>query len=148
MQICGLLEPDLVKKAVSELREILREKRTSDRFRGHTTVGPHRDDLEVFLDDKEMRKFASQGQKRTALLALKLAEIDSVVAERGAVPILLIDDISSELDQGRMKQLFEKLASYGGQVFMSSTGFGGIETSLPQKDFKRFQVEKGSVSEI
>lgn len=80
-------------------------KRKSDEFAGHTTVGPHRDDLVFYLDGQSVQAYASQGQQRTIALSLRLAEIDFIHQEIGEYPVLLLDDVLSELDDLRQKSL-------------------------------------------
>jgi DNA replication and repair protein RecF len=72
-------------------------------------VGPHRDDLLVFIDDAEARTFASQGQHRAVILALRLAEVALIEDETGDAPTLLLDDILSELDPARRRHFFAQL---------------------------------------
>ncbi len=93
-----------------------------DRARGMTSVGPHRADLLLYLGGKDVRKVASQGQQRAIVLALKLAEVDYLRAQLGAAPILLLDDVSSELDKERTEHLFAALAELDSQVWVSTTG--------------------------
>lgn len=80
-----------------------------DRARGWTTVGPHRDDLEIRLAGRELSRFGSQGERRTAAVALRLMEAEVLEAETGHRPILLLDDVFSELDEGRAERLLEWL---------------------------------------
>ncbi len=87
---------------------------------GTAIIGPHRDDLHVKLSGRLLRSYGSQGQQRTAVLALKLAEANLAFERYGEYPVLLLDDVSSELDGYRNKGLFECLQQ-GMQVFMSST---------------------------
>ncbi len=106
-----------------ELREIflqkLREKRSQDREYGLTSVGPHRDDLLALLDEKMVRDFASQGQKRSVALALKLASARLLEEASGLPPILLLDDVFAELDVGR-RERFGALISGQGQAFIAT----------------------------
>lgn len=93
-----------------------------DRARGMTCIGPHRSDLAFAIDGQPARSHASQGQQRALVLALKLAELSTVATRLGTAPILLLDDVSSELDTGRTKLLFALLATLGSQVWLSTTG--------------------------
>ena len=77
--------------------------------RAVTSVGPHRDDLRLTVAGREARVFGSQGQQRTVALSLKLAELSVVERERGEAPILLLDDVMSELDPRRRQQLIERI---------------------------------------
>jgi DNA replication and repair protein RecF len=77
---------------------------------GHSLIGPHRDDLEISLNGREIRKFGSSGQQRSALLLLQLANIEIFFEQRGEYPLFLLDDIDAELDYRRIGQLLEYLA--------------------------------------
>ncbi|MGH7566776.1 MAG: DNA replication/repair protein RecF [Gemmatimonadota bacterium] len=80
-----------------------------DRARGWTTVGPHRDDLEIRLAGRDLARFGSQGERRTAVVALRLMEAEVLEADTGHRPILLLDDVFSELDEGRAERLLDWL---------------------------------------
>ena len=86
---------------------------------GYTTVGPHRDDIKVLVNEIDVKSFGSQGQQRTAALSLKLAELEIIKEQTGEMPILILDDVLSELDKSRREKLlkFCKLT----QTFISST---------------------------
>jgi DNA replication and repair protein RecF len=102
-------------------RRALAESRDRDVRRGSASLGPHRDDLTLVLGEHPARNVASQGQHRAIVLSLKLAEIAVVRAARGLRPILLLDDVSSELDRGRAAALFTLLQQERGQVFLTTT---------------------------
>jgi len=102
------------------LRELL-ARRAEDERRGGTSVGPHRDDLSVELDGQPAGEFASQGQARALVLAFKLSELQSTAALTGAPPILLLDDVSSELDPARSAMLLDTLVSTAGQCILTTT---------------------------
>lgn len=91
-----------------------------DITRGNTSIGPHRDDLILKLDNVDIRAFGSQGQQRTAALALKLAEIGILKEETGETPVLLLDDVFSELDTERQKYLIDKIKNI--QTIVTCTG--------------------------
>ncbi len=103
------------------LRKALLDRRSEDLRRRVTTVGPHRDDLDVRLDDNAAADFASQGQARALVLAFKLAELRAARETSGEPPLLLLDDVSSELDPTRTAMLFETLAADAGQCVMTTT---------------------------
>ncbi len=90
-----------------------------DRRRCSTSVGPHRDDIRLVIDGVDARAFASQGQQRTAALALKMAELDWMQAETGERPVLLLDDVFSELDAARRAKLLDVVQ--GGQTIITCT---------------------------
>ena len=139
-----LLDPSLGDLA-GQFKAALRESFPKDRARGITSVGPHRADLEVFLGDLDARHYASQGQQRAIILSMKLGEVELLKEHLSAAPILLLDDVSSELDVRRTAQLFELISSVGGQVFITTTG----AANLPRRpEDQRFQVEEGQVSEV
>ena len=112
---------------------------------GHTAAGPHADDLLLELDGRPARRFASQGQQRTLALALKIAETRVLEAATGRTPLLLLDDVSSELDRERNRRLFEFLVAAGGQVFITSTHEDHILAGRPRADYC---VEDGRVSVV
>ncbi len=97
----------------------LRESRLKDRESGLTSVGPHRDDLLTFLNEKSVREFASQGQKRSVALALKLAAARLLEESTGLPPILILDDVFAELDPGR-RERFGALIAGRGQAFIAT----------------------------
>jgi DNA replication and repair protein RecF len=99
----------------------LSQRRTQDRARGSASVGPHRDDLLLELGGRPVRGIASQGQHRAVVLALELAEIAVVGGASGVRPVLLLDDVSSELDRPRTTALFEALRKERGQVILTTT---------------------------
>jgi DNA replication and repair protein RecF len=101
--------------------DALASRRASDMRRGSAGVGPHRDDLSLVIDGHAVRGVASQGQHRAVTLALKSAEIEVVGQARGVRPILLLDDVSSELDRARTAALFSFLREQQGQVFLTTT---------------------------
>lgn len=88
---------------------------------GYTTVGPHRDDVEIFINNIDVRNFGSQGQQRLATLSLKIAELEIFEQKLGEKPILLLDDVLSELDTKRCKNFLEQI--YGYQTILTATKF-------------------------
>ncbi|MBX2812330.1 MAG: DNA replication/repair protein RecF [Myxococcales bacterium] len=106
---------------VEALMDRLTANRPVDRRRGSTSVGPHRDDLVFELDGALAKERASQGQHRALILALKLVELEDLTETLQEPPILLLDDMSSELDAARTRQLFHCVQSLQGQVILTST---------------------------
>ncbi|MFR4383031.1 MAG: DNA replication/repair protein RecF [Phascolarctobacterium sp.] len=88
-------------------RNKLAERQSVDILRGNTSIGPHRDDLQLLLNNMSLRSFGSQGQQRSGALALKLSQLEYVRQEIGEFPILLLDDVMSELDNNRRAQLLQ-----------------------------------------
>ncbi len=123
----------------------LERRRFEDERRGGTSIGPHRDDLLVELDAQPAGEFASQGQARALVLAFKLSELESTAALTGAPPILLLDDVSSELDPTRSAMLLETLVSAAGQCILTTTAPhfvalpGGVEAH-------RVRVDRGTLA--
>lgn len=115
-------------------RSALAAQRLRDSRRGSSSIGPHRDEWELRLGDTPARQFASQGQHRALVLSIKSAEIEVVARARGAQPLVLLDDVSSELDRERTRALFTFLRRQRGQVLLTTTrpelvdlGEGGAE---------------------
>jgi len=106
------------------------EKSLSDDLRrGSTTIGPHHDDLLIQLDARDARSYASQGQQRTAVVSLKLAEAALVTRRAGERPVLLLDDVLSELDGDRRSALLRRVAGEG-QVIITSAEMGPFPADL------------------
>ena len=103
----------------------LAERTDSDLERGFTGHGPHRDELALRREGRELRAYGSRGQVRLGLLALLLAERDELAAERGAPPLLLLDDVMSELDAPRRARLVDVLRA-GGQTIVTATELGHV----------------------
>lgn len=99
--------------------KILKQNLNIDLIKGYTGVGIHRDDFELFVNDRELNLYGSQGQHRTAILALKFAEMEIIKEEVNENPILLLDDITSELDLERINLIFEKISGF--QVLITCT---------------------------
>ena len=129
-------------------RRALAARRAEDARRGNAAIGPHRDDLRLRIGDHPVRGVASQGQHRAVVLALKSAEVEVVGAARGVRPLLLLDDVSSELDRARTAALFAFLRDHEGQVFLTTTRPEMIETGAGSGASERrdFSVVSGSIS--
>ena len=104
-----------------DLRAELAERRESDLSRGFSGHGPHLDEVAITLDGRAVRRYASQGQQRSALLALLFAERDALLAERSEPPLMLLDDVTSELDPERRELLCDRLAGGSGQALVTAT---------------------------
>ena len=105
----------------ARLSEILALRLERDREKGYTSVGPHMDDLVLAVDGRGARTFASQGQQRALVLSLKIAEIENLRASLGRPPLLLLDDVSSELDPQKNTYLLEYLSSLDAQAILTAT---------------------------
>jgi len=112
-------------KSAEDLKQALKAARREDVAAGHTSVGPHRDDIDITIDRQSARAFGSQGQKRSAVLALKLAEAELLFRRTGERPVILLDDVMSELDSGRQDYLLNHLNSC--QVFITCCEPGAVK---------------------
>ena len=115
--------------------EELENARELELVRGLSLVGPHRDDIQPRIGDQEVKRFGSQGEARTFTLAMKIAEIDLFREVWQEDPVLLLDDVASELDENRNRSFFQYLSSYGGQVFVTATS----EELVPLKKLPEFR---------
>jgi len=120
--------------------------RREDIIRGSTQLGPHRDDLRIMVGGMDARLHASQGQQRTAVIALKLGVLESARARFGFPPVLLLDDVFSDLDAGRRSRLVERAMNEAGQVFLTCTEAAQAGADLVRQA-KVFQVDSGRVTE-
>lgn len=124
------------------LLDSLSQSAQEDLRRGFTTVGPHRDDIAIKLEEIDLRVYGSQGQQRTAALSLRLSEIALLREVKGEPPVLLLDDVLSELDENRQRMLLE--ATKGCQCFLTCTSLSGIEKA-GILDMEVFTCEKGNL---
>lgn len=134
--------PDVA--AEESLPEVLAGSRRSDLRRGVTLRGPHRDDLRFFVDGQPARVFASQGQSKTAALALKLAEWELVKERTGEYPILMVDDALSDLDAARFRRLFDALPQEG-QCLLTTTNLSPHDV-IPERNPACFLIERGRLA--
>lgn len=111
----------------SSLEESLAASRERDLFDKYTNVGPHRDNWTILVDGIEMTAGSSRGEYRTAILALKLCERDFFAEKKGANPIILLDDVFSELDEGRRRLLIEAFS--GSQLIITTTDLDHLDES-------------------
>lgn len=109
--------------------------------RGTTLIGAHRDDLIFFVNGKDVQTYGSQGQQRTTALSVKLAEIELIYQEVGEYPILLLDDVLSELDDYRQSHLLNTIQGKV-QTFVSTTNVDGIHHET-LKNAELFYVQEG-----
>ncbi len=129
----------------SRLAEALAARAPRDVDRGYTSLGPHMDDLTLSLDGRDARHYASQGQQRALVLALKVAEIENLRAVLGRPPLLLLDDVSSELDPQKNRYLLEYLGRLPGQAFLTTTDARLLAAAAgPETVF--YDVERGVLS--
>jgi DNA replication and repair protein RecF len=132
--------------AAHAISSLFVERRSEEIARGVTVAGPHRDDVDILLDGRPARSTASQGQQRSIVLASKLAEVRHVAAIAGVAPVLLLDDVLSELDAGRRLRLLAALgAGAGTQALLTTSETASLD--LPAgAEVCRFTVNAGRVS--
>ena len=112
-------------------------------FSGSTMYGPHRDDIEFYLNDNNVREYGSQGQQRLSVLCMKFAEVELFNEKRGEYPILLLDDIFSELDIFKRNSIVKYL-NKGIQVFITSTDINDIDNEILSNS-KIYNIENGNI---
>lgn len=123
--------------------EELSAGRQRDIATGSTQIGPHRDDLQFFCNDRDMAQFASRGEWRSLILTLKFAEIDLLKEKTGSYPVLLLDDVFSELDDKRQRYLFNKIKNT--QTFITTTHKEFLE--VIDGENKVFEVKDGKIGD-
>ncbi len=134
--------PEDLEEAEKVYLDILKENRENDIYNRNTGKGPHRDDIKISADGIDLRKFGSQGQQRTAALSLKLSEIRIIEEETGEKPILLLDDVLSELDNERQTYLINSLGE--NQMFITTTDImSKVAKSMPEG--KIFKIKNGEI---
>ena len=128
------------------LTNVMMKKLYDDIMRGSTKIGPHQDDLEFYINDLDAKMYASQGQQRSIVLSLKLAEINYLKTKTGTYPVLLLDDVLSELDKNRQLKLLDAI-NENVQTFITTPSISYIKEDLLKKA-KVFKIENGNISEI
>ena len=135
----------------SFLLELLRESRVRDQIMGYSLHGVHKDDLEMQLGGFPIKREGSQGQNKTYLIALKLAQFDFLKRTGTTTPLLLLDDIFDKLDATRVEQIVKLVSGDRfGQIFITDTNREHLDRILHHigSDYKMFSVENGNVAEI
>ncbi len=130
-------EEDIEKQLYADLKDSIEK----DIRLGFTTIGPHRDDIKFMLNQTDVRLYGSQGQQRTVALALKLAEADLFFKRFNEFPILILDDVLSELDKKRQRKLIESVKDI--QTIFTATHFD--RTVFKTAEVKRFTIENGGI---
>lgn len=141
---CSFLEEETeLDQIVEKFKASLEERRIEEIRRAQACVGPHRDDIQFFINKNEATKFASQGQQRTIVLALKLSELDIITDKTGDEPVLLLDDVLAELDDIRQNYLLKSINNQTQTIITS------VDTVLFEeeflKDVKIYKIEQGAV---
>ncbi len=142
LELTYVTNTPLVEHFEERMAALFQESCHRDREAGHTEFGPHKDDLVLKINGLPVRKYASQGQCRTAVLSLRLAEVALLEQQNGSAPIILLDDVFSELDSFRAKFLLESIRSY--QTIVTANDVNGIQ--LPCNSTV-FRIENGQIQE-
>lgn len=133
-------------ESAADLRSALDGAMDRDLRRGMTTVGPHRDDLELTLGGRDLRTFGSAGQQRTAAIALRLLEAETLTRARGEAPMALYDDVFAELDRGRQERLLDLIReTLPGQAVIAAPRDAEVPAAL--LDRPRWQMRDGALAE-
>ncbi len=133
------------------LVDLLKHKRERDKILGYTTAGVHRDDLDMRMDDYSIKKVGSQGQNKTYVVAMKLAQFDFLKKAGSTTPILLLDDIFDKLDSTRVEQIVKLVSEDNfGQIFITDTNRDHLDEILKglNSDYRLYQVEGGEVLQL
>lgn len=130
---------------------LLKQKREKDKILGYTTAGIHRDDLDMRMDDYSIKKVGSQGQNKTYVVAMKLAQFDFLKKAGSTTPILLLDDIFDKLDSSRVEQIVKLVSEDNfGQIFITDTNRDHLDEILKDlnSDYSLYQVEGGGINQL
>ncbi|MBI3502876.1 MAG: DNA replication/repair protein RecF [Bacteroidetes bacterium] len=133
-----------------DFEALLSEALEKDRIMEYSTVGVHKDDWEFRMDKYPVKKFSSQGQQKSYLLAVKLAQFEFVKQHKQVIPILMLDDIHDKLDEHRVKKIIELVSGNDfGQVFITDTSKERIQKLCKSAgaEMKLFKVKQGAISE-
>ncbi|HEY3369720.1 MAG TPA: DNA replication/repair protein RecF [Prolixibacteraceae bacterium] len=146
-ELVGLkLQSDLLS---NDFAQLLKDTISRDRMLQYTSAGIHKDDFEFELANYPIKKFGSQGQKKTYLVALKLAQFDFMKEISGLTPILLLDDIFDKLDKNRVEQIVKLVADdHFGQIFITDTNREHLDVMIARLDteFRIFTISEGQVN--
>ena len=141
---CSFLDNEAeLDEIVTKFKESLEERRIEEIRRCQACVGPHRDDIIFFINENEATKYASQGQQRTIVLALKLSELDIITDKTGDEPVLLLDDVLAELDDIRQNYLLKSIND-GTQTIITSVDTVLFEDEF-LKDVKIYKIDNGTI---
>ncbi|MBO5474960.1 MAG: DNA replication/repair protein RecF [Bacilli bacterium] len=136
---------DFLNKSKEELIKIYKRELNRDITLGKTNIGVHRDDYEFYLNDKNLKDYGSEGEQKNAVISLKLAEINIFKEEKNVNPILILDDLFSELDQQKINNIL-KFISEDIQTFVTTTDLKKVSKKLMENS-KVFKVDNGNVME-
>lgn len=134
-----------MKNIENELRELLIKNRKKDCVRRITSIGPHRDDFSININNVDTRSYGSQGQQRTSVLTIKFTSLEIIKETIGEYPVLLLDDVLSELDAKRQKYILNSIKNI--QTIITCTGIGDIKKYL-EDEVQLFVVKNGVVDRV
>lgn len=144
-QIKGCEDREMAENLKIWYNDMLNRLNDEEIYRGITSVGPHRDDIIISVNDINLRSFGSQGQQRTGVLSMKLSELEFIRSETGEYPVLLLDDVMSELDAKRRQQLLGFIEREGIQTLITATD----EAYFDRGSLKEyFRVDSGTVVSV
>ncbi|WP_096202878.1 DNA replication/repair protein RecF [Bacillus sp. FJAT-45350] len=143
LDVSETMDLSKLEEAYNEAFSKLTEKEIQ---RGTTLLGPHRDDLLFFINDKDVQTFGSQGQQRTTALSVKMAELELIKSKIGEYPILLLDDVLSELDDFRQSHLLNTIQGKV-QTFVTTTSVEGIDHKT-LNEASTYKVEQGTITKL
>lgn len=135
--------------SITPLKDLFEQRRERDRILGYTTVGVHRDDLDMQMDNYSIKKVGSQGQSKTYVVAMKLAQFDFLQKAGSQTPILLLDDIFDKLDSKRVEQIIKLVSQENfGQIFITDTNRTHLDEILKNTNssYRLYEVEGGDVT--
>ncbi|KMT21738.1 DNA replication/repair protein RecF [Clostridium cylindrosporum] len=141
--ICDVKDFQSKEDIKTSLEKKLKDKRKSEIKKGYTLAGPHRDDIMIKINGIDVRSFGSQGQQRSAALSLKLSEIDIINSITGEYPVLILDDVLSELDENRQRYLIDNLNHV--QTILTCTSGSDVDM-FSSEDKNVFFVSNGNLS--
>lgn len=126
----------------SQINDLLKENRKRDIEKRNTSIGPHRDDLYIYINGVEVKNYGSQGQQRTTVLTMKFSSLRIIKEQTGEYPVLLLDDVLSELDFNRKKYILNSIRDI--QTIITCTGIDDVNQYLDSNS-KIFNVKEGSI---
>nr|MBC8147819.1 DNA replication and repair protein RecF [Bacteroidota bacterium] len=132
----------------ADLKELLKESIKKDCMLKHTTVGVHKDDLSFLINGYPIKKFGSQGQQKSFIISVKLAQFDYIKNVKGFKPVLLLDDIFDKLDINRIEQLMKLVADNNfGQIFITDTSGERIKRIFNKisANYSLFEIDNGNL---
>ena len=132
----------------AKFEDLLKESLPKEKYVGYTTKGTHKDDYSFEIEEKPLKKYGSQGQQKTFLIALKLAQFKHIESKTNTKPILLLDDIYDKLDEERISHLMSKICKGDyGQVFITDTNTSRLPAFFKKKKHEcfAFEIEKGEL---